>query len=129
MIRCQFDTDLTWWDGLTEWARSCRTRPRQSVVEKAGAWKPRKTKRRFSLAPTPPWKSRQDREIPTFPPRRRRRLWEPLRPKQKQRPNQKPKRRRPDGRTTLFHKADRSLINKTGQVDLLTTFSASPILS
>ena len=30
-------------------------------------------------------------------------------------------RRRPNGRITLFHKADRSRINKTGQLDLLTT--------
>jgi hypothetical protein len=37
--------------------------------------------------------------------------------RQKQKPNPKPKRVRPDGRTTLFHKADRSLINKTGQLN------------
>ena len=30
-------------------------------------------------------------------------------------------RRRPKGRVALFHKADRSLANKTGQLDLLTT--------
>src|SRR5438128_5494169 len=46
----------------------------QSAVEKAGVWKPVKTKSRFSPAPTLPWKSRQRREIPTFPPRRLRLL-------------------------------------------------------
>ena len=39
---------------------------------------------------------------------------------QKPRPNPNPK-RRPNGRVALFHKADRSLIYKTGQLDLLTT--------
>src|ERR1051326_5327044 len=91
---------------------------RKSAVEKAGAWKPSKTTNRFPPAPTLPWKSRRKREIPTFPPRRLR-LW--LCPKEKQRQNPKPRRRRPDGRVALFHKADRSRINKTGQLDLLTT--------
>ena len=40
------------------------------AVEKAGVWKPAKTKNRFSPAPTLPWKSRRNGEIPTFPPRR-----------------------------------------------------------
>src|SRR5438309_9756539 len=44
--------------------------PAPSAVEKAEAWKPAKTKSRFPPLPTPPWKSRQPREIPTFPPRR-----------------------------------------------------------
>src|ERR1041385_6049964 len=91
---------------------------RKSAVEKAGAWKPSKTTNRFPPAPTLPWKSRRKREIPTFPPRRLRLL---LCPKEKQRQNPKPRRRRPDGRVALFHKADRSRINKTGQLDLLTT--------
>src|ERR1043165_4974729 len=91
---------------------------RKSAVEKAGAWKPSKTTNRFPPAPTLPWKSRRKREIPTFPPRRLRLL---LGPKEKQRQNQKPRRRRPEGRVALFHKADRSRINKTGHLDLLTT--------
>src|ERR1700704_6386342 len=82
----------------------------KSAVEKAGAWKPAKTKSRFPPAPTVPWKSRKLREIPTFPPRRLLHLWQ----------NRKP-RRRPKGRVALFHKADRSRVNKTGQIDLLTT--------
>src|SRR5579862_7183470 len=94
---------------------------RKSAVEKAGAWKPAKTTNRFPPAPTLPWKSRRKRETPTFPPRRLRLLFCP---KEKQRPNPKPRRRRPDGRVALFHKADRSRINRTGQVDLLTTCAA-----
>src|SRR5882672_5285290 len=89
----------------------------KSAVEKAGAWKPTKTKSRFPPAPTLPWKSRTNREISTFPSRRLRLL---LCPKGKQRPQPNP-RRRPRGRIALFHKADRSRVNKTGQVDLLTT--------
>src|ERR1051326_8731807 len=96
---------------------------RKSAVEKAGAWKPSKTTNRFPPAPTLPWKSRRKREIPTFPPRRLRLL---LCPKEKQRQNPKPRRRRPDGRVALFHKADRSRINKTGQLDLLTTSQFFP---
>ena len=51
----------------------------KSAVEKAGAWKPAKTKSRFPPAPTLPWKSRPKREIPTFPPRRLRLLFCPNR--------------------------------------------------
>src|SRR5215212_8642090 len=92
-----------------------RPEANKSAVEKAGAWKPAKTKSRFSPAPTLPWKSRKIREIPTFPPRRLLYVWE----------NQKP-RRRPKGRVALFHKADRSRVNKTGQIDLLTTGRTGP---
>src|SRR5689334_22612295 len=99
---------------------------RKSAVEKAGAWKPSKTTNRFPPAPTLLWKSRRKREIPTFPPRRLRLL---LCPKEKQRQNPKPRRRRPDGRVALFHKADRSRINKTGQLDLLTTAPSPPSTS
>ena len=42
-------------------------------------------------------------------------------PKSKAKAKTKTQRRRPKGRIALFHKADRSLINKTGQLDLLTT--------
>src|SRR4030095_1056128 len=80
--------------------------------------KPAKTKSRFPPAPKLPWKSPPNREIRTFPPRRLRLL---LCPKPKRRPKPKPQRRRPKGRITLFHKADRSLIIKSGQLDLLTT--------
>ncbi len=41
---------------------------------KGGAWKPAKTNGRFPPVPPLPWKSRNCREIPTFPPRRRRRI-------------------------------------------------------
>src|SRR5580704_8470332 len=111
---------------MTAGDRNWRAQLRKSAVEKAGAWKPAKTTSRFPPAPTPPWKSRTNREIPTFPPRRLRLLQSlQQRPKQKQRPNQKPRRGRPDGPLALFHKADRSLINRTGQLDLLTTAAYS----
>src|ERR1700694_3702726 len=111
----------TWWGAMTAREKGSSTQVEKSAVEKAGAWKPAKTKSRFSPAPTLPWKSRTNREIPTFPPRRRRLLFYP---KEKQRPKPKPKKRRPEGRIALFHKADRSLIIKTGQLDLLTTEAA-----
>src|ERR1041384_2196788 len=98
--------------------KSCAGRGGKSRVEKAGVWKPVKTKSRFPPAPTLPWKSRRRREIPTFPPRRRRLLFS--QPKQKPKPKPTP-RRRPNGRDALFHKADRSRINKSGQVDVLPT--------
>ena len=47
-----------------------RARHRKSAVEKAGAWKPAKTKSRFPPAPTLPWKSRtraRDSHFPTAP--------------------------------------------------------------
>ena len=47
-------------------------------------------------------------------------------PKGKAKAKPKPKKRRPKGRIALFHKADRSRINKTGQLDLLTTPSTAP---
>src|SRR6202521_1550648 len=91
---------------------------RNRALEKTGAWKPAKTKSRFPPAPTLPWKSRTNREIPTFPPRR---LLALSYPRGKQRPKPKPPKRRPCGRIALFHKADRSRNNKTGQLDLLGT--------
>jgi hypothetical protein len=36
-------------------------------MEMTGSWKAWKSKSSFSPLPTPPWKSRQQREIPTFP--------------------------------------------------------------
>src|SRR5678810_306656 len=104
---CRFAGDLTWW-GVSppmgaRWTRVAKT---QSAVEKAGAWKPAKTKSRFPPAPTLPWKSRQRREIVTFP--KRRVLFESQ--------NQKPR-----GLTPPKPKPDRSCVNKTGQLDVLTT--------
>ena len=37
------------------------------AMEMTGSWKAWKSKSSFSPLPTPPWKSRQRREIPTFP--------------------------------------------------------------
>src|SRR4029078_12513629 len=104
---CRLAGDLTWW-GVSppmgaRWTRVAKT---QSAVEKAGAWKPAKTKSRFPPAPTLPCKSRQRREIPTFPPRRVLYVSQ----------NQKPRRLTPPK-----PKPDRSCVNKTGQLDVLTT--------
>src|ERR1700730_10250541 len=122
MVKYRSDTGRTCWDASPAMAL-CYPQRKRSAVEKAGALKPAKTKSRFPPAPTLPWKSSTKREIPTFPPRRRVRLWtRRKRPKQRQRPNRNP-RQRPKGRVALFHKADRSRINKTGQLDLLTTLA------
>src|SRR5882757_3050089 len=115
--RSRFGTDPTLWRGLIRTEKRSKTGA-TSAVEKAGAWKTVKTKSRFPPSPTLPWKSRRRREIPTFPPRRQRRLSSGR--KRRQRPNQNP-RRRPNGCIALFHKADRSRVNKSGQLDVLRT--------
>jgi transposase len=57
---------------VANWAMDGTARKAKQRRGKDGAWKPAKTKSRFPPSPTPPWKSRPNREIPTFPPRRRR---------------------------------------------------------
>jgi hypothetical protein len=81
---------------------------------KAGPWKPWKTTNRFPTAPTVPWKSRKTGGIPTFPPLRR-----PLHLLNGKHANPfgKPK---GNGRTNQL-KPDRSRVNKSGQIDKLTT--------
>src|SRR5258708_25259314 len=69
MVRSRCATGETSWGDSSTTAPG-GTRPTLSAVEKAEAWKPAKTKSRFPPLPTPPWKSRPHREIPTFPPRR-----------------------------------------------------------
>src|SRR6266566_370330 len=118
MGRCRFATVLMSLAGSPPMEVRWRPAAKKSAVEKAGAWKPAKTKSRFPPAPTLPWKSRKLREIPTFPPRRLRFVWE----------NRKP-RRRPKGRVALLHKADRSRVNKTGQIDLLTTGDSKSVVT
>src|SRR6476469_8024277 len=95
MIRFRSASGHTSWDGTTAPGKSSGGQLHRSAVEKAGAWKPAKTKGRFSPAPTLPWKSRKKREIPTFPPRRLRLVFF-LREQRKPKP--KPAKRRPDGR-------------------------------
>src|SRR5712691_7312421 len=77
----------------------------RKAVEKAGPWTRWKTKPRFPTASTAPWKSRKPSEIPTFPPPLRFAL---------SLPNQR-------RRGLLEAKPDNSRVNKTGQLDLLTT--------
>src|ERR1019366_5438006 len=67
----RFDTDRTWWAATKGTEGRCKER---SAVGKAEPWKRRETKSRFPTAHTVPWKFRQEREIPTFPPRRLLRL-------------------------------------------------------
>ena len=55
-----------WWAAMTPTETPYRS---PSAVEKGEPWKRWKTKSRFPSAPPAPWKSRQHREIPTFPPR------------------------------------------------------------
>src|SRR5665213_3043305 len=66
MVVSRFVMALMWWDASTATALLGKQKP-PSAVEKAELWKPAKTKGRFSPLPTDPWKSRQPREIPTFP--------------------------------------------------------------
>src|SRR6476469_8664813 len=70
----------TLWDGSTQKGSSSRKQTR-SAVEKAGAWKPVETRKRFPPAPPLPWKSRPPREIFTFPPRRLRVVFPKQNPK------------------------------------------------
>jgi hypothetical protein len=81
----------------------------RSAVEKAELWKLAKTKGGFPPVPTPPWKS-LNREIPTFPLRRRVFV---VRIKEKPRRLTPPK-----------PKADRSRVNKSGRLDKLATAAA-----
>src|SRR5208283_1324978 len=59
-------TALTSWAAIAPQEKSWSARHPKSAVEKAGAWKPAKTKSRFPPAPTLPWKSRKRHGIPTF---------------------------------------------------------------
>src|ERR1700733_13543069 len=100
----RYDSAPMWWDDLRPTVN--RLTPK-SAMEKTGAWKPEKTEPRFPPLPTLPWKSRRQRAIPTFPARRRRFVFS------------NPKRRR--RLTPPKPKPDRSHVNQTGHLDLLTT--------
>src|ERR1700694_5937768 len=106
MKRCRFAMDPTSWDTTTATeTNSVRERPK-NAVEKAGDWKPAKTKSRFPPAPTLPWKSRKNSEIPTFPQHPPPLIFS----------NQ-----RTGGSRRLKPKPDRSRVNQTGHLALLTT--------
>ena len=77
---------------------------------------PGKPKAGFPPLPQLPWKSRQRREIPTFPPLRRRLV--PPKTETTQTPFGKPK---GNGGSMIRLKPDRSRVNKTGQIDKLRT--------
>src|SRR5206468_2374685 len=90
--------------------------PRRAV-EKAGPWKPWKTKSRFPTVSTAPWKSLGG--IPTFPPLRR--FLFPFH-EQKQ---ESPRPQADAGPQGLLAKPDRSRVNQTGQIDKLRTTIAA----
>src|SRR5262249_49906259 len=89
-------------------------RKRRRAVEKPGWWKLWKTNPRFSTVPTAPWKSRKSGGIPTFP-QLRRRL--PIsHPKQ-----ENPLRQAEGEQQGRSGEPDRSRVNKSGQIEKLTT--------
>src|SRR5215831_3689453 len=89
-------------------------RKRGRAVEKPGWWKLWKTNPRFPTVPTAPWKSRKSGGIPTFP-QLRRRL--PIsHPKQ-----ENPLRQAEGEQQGRSGEPDRSRVNKTGQIEKLTT--------
>src|SRR5439155_7789205 len=76
------------------------------AVEKTVPWKPWKTKPRFPTAPTAPWKTRNLGEFPTFPP-----PCDSLFPSLK----------KTKGQEGSMKQADRSPVNKSGQIQKLPT--------
>src|SRR5271163_4470014 len=113
MERCRSATARMW---------SAASRHNRRAVEKAGPWERGKTKSRFSPVSTAPWKSLGG--IPTFPPLRRRFLF-PF-PERKQ---ESPRRQADAGSQGLLAKADRSRVNKTGQIDKLRTEQGFPCVA
>src|ERR1043166_3096539 len=95
-----------WWDAM----RSPTARwNHPKAVEKTVPWKPWKTKPRFPTAPTAPWKTRNLGEFPTFPP-----PCDSLFPSLK----------KTKGQEGSMKQADRSSVNKSGQIQKLPTASA-----
>src|SRR3954454_21383568 len=109
MDGCRYATDRTLSGGSMTRSGHSRNLANRSAVEKPELWKPAKTKSRFPPLPTPPWKSRPNREIPTFPPHRL--LF--VRVNESQRLLTPPKPKTP--------KADRSRVNKSGHLDKVAT--------
>src|ERR1043166_3614276 len=92
-----------WWDAM----RSPTARwNHPKAVENTVPWKPWKTKPRFPTAPTAPWKTRNLGEFPTFPP-----PCDSLFPSLK----------KTKGQEGSMKQADRSSVNKSGQIQKLPT--------
>src|SRR5207244_6680373 len=95
-----------WWDAMRSPAARWN---HPKAVEKTVPWKPWKTKPRFPTAPTAPWKTRNLGEFPTFPP-----PCDSLFPSIK----------KTKGQEGSMKQADRSSVNKSGQIQKLPTASA-----
>src|SRR5262249_23720434 len=89
-------------------------RKRRRAVEKPEPWKLWKTNPRFSTVPTAPWKSRKGGGISTFP--QLRRLLPISHPQQ-----EKPLPQAEGAQQGRSGEPDSSRVNKTGQIEKLTT--------
>src|SRR5881397_1211298 len=96
-----------WWDAMRSPAARWN---HPKAVEKTVPWKPWKTKPRFPTAPTAPWKTRNLGEFPTFPP-----PCDSLFPSLK----------KTKGQEGSMKQADRSSVNKSGQIQKLPTLIAA----
>src|SRR5437870_2264117 len=94
-----------WWDAMRSPAARWN---HPKAVEKTVPWKPWKTKPRFPTAPTAPWKTRNLGEFPTFPP-----PCDSLFPSLK----------KTKGQEGSMKQADRSSVNKSGQIQKLPTLA------
>src|ERR1043166_8133720 len=92
-----------WWDAMRSPAARWN---HPKAVEKTVPWKPWKTKPRFPTAPTAPWKTRNLGEFPTFLP-----------PCDSPFPSLK----KTKGKEGSMKQADRSSVNKSGQIQKLPT--------
>src|SRR5216117_2256000 len=92
-----------WWDAMRSPAARWN---HPKAVEKTVPWKPWKTKPRFPTAPTAPWKTRNLGEFPTFPP-----PCDSLFPSLK----------KTKGQEGSMNQADKSSVNKSGQIQKLPT--------
>src|SRR5881398_1791645 len=94
-----------WWDAMRSPAARWN---HPKAVEKTVPWKPWKTKPRFPTAPTAPWKTRNLGEFPTFPP-----PCDSLFPSLK----------KTKGQEGSMNQADKSSVNKSGQIQKLPTWT------
>src|ERR1043166_3747992 len=100
-----------WWDAMRSPAARWN---HPKAVEKTVPWKPWKTKPRFPTAPTAPWKTRNLGEFPTFLP-----------PCDSPFPSLK----KTKGKEGSMKQADRSSVNKSGQIQKLPTVTPESVES
>src|SRR5438093_8216985 len=94
-----------WWDAMRSPAARWN---HPKAVEKTVPWKPWKTKPRFPTAPTAPWKTRNLGQFPTFQP--------PC-------DSLFPSRKKTKGQEGSMNQADKSSVNKSGQIQKLPTWN------